>query len=153
MTKLVYQTNSDGYFVGSVEADPSPLESGIWLIPGGAVEIPPPNAQENQVARWDGSQWALETVQAQEPEPVETRLFSLTARQLRLGLVLNGFSLDQVTATIDATENEQDRAVATIEWEYASQFERDHHLIAQVGAALGLTEAQIDTMWEQALVL
>src|SRR5690606_28836038 len=78
---------------------------------------------------------------------------SLTARQLRLGLVLNGFTLDQVTATIDAIPDEQDRAVAKIEWEYASQFERDHHLIAQVGAALGLSTEQIDTMWQQALTL
>lgn len=37
--------------------------------------------------------------------------------------------------------------------DYASQFERGHHLIAQVGAALGLSPAQIDTMWEQALTL
>jgi hypothetical protein len=43
--------------------------------------------------------------------------------------------------------------VAKIEWEYASQFERDHHLIEQVGASLGLTPEQIDTMWGQALTL
>lgn len=77
----------------------------------------------------------------------------ITARQLRLGLVLNGFALDQVTATIDAIPDEQDRAVAKIEWEYASQFERDHHLIEQVGTALGLTGEQIDAMWNEALSL
>lgn len=87
-----------------------------------------------------------------EPLPPEP-LGSLTARQLRLGLVTNGLSLDQVTATIDGIPDEQDRAVAKIEWEYASQFERDHPLIAQVGAALGLTEFQIDTMWKQAMML
>lgn len=74
----------------------------------------------------------------------------LTARQLRLSLVMNGFSLDQVGATINAIEDQQDRALANIEWDYASQFERSHPLIAQVGAALGLTEEQIDAMWVEA---
>jgi len=73
----------------------------------------------------------------------------LTARQLRLGLVTNGFALKQIEAAIAAIEDPQQRAVASIEWEYASQFERDHPLIAQVGAALGLTVEQIDTMWRE----
>ena len=75
----------------------------------------------------------------------------LTSRQLRLGLVTNGFALEQVEAAIAAIEDPQQRAVASIEWEYASQFERDHPLIAQVGAALELTEEQVDAMWTVAL--
>ncbi|MCB5201872.1 hypothetical protein LH464_05190 [Neorhizobium sp. T786] len=78
---------------------------------------------------------------------------ALTPRQLRLGLVTNGFSLDQVDGVINAIEDPQHRAIAMIEWRDASQFERDHPLIAQVGAALGLTGDQIDGMWEQALPL
>lgn len=84
---------------------------------------------------------------AEEPLP------PLTARQLRLGLVTNGFALDQVEATIAAIEDPERRAVAKIEWEYASQFVRAHRLIAQVGTALGLTEEQIDGMWAEAVVL
>ncbi len=86
-------------------------------------------------------------------EPAPVPLAALTARQLRLGLVLNGFSLEQVAATIEGIPVEQDRAMARVEWEYASQFERGHPLIAHVGAELGLTEAQIDAMWGQALTL
>jgi hypothetical protein len=74
----------------------------------------------------------------------------LTARQLRLGLVMNGISLDQVTAEIDAIPGENDRTLAKIEWEYASQFEREHYLINQVGTALDLTAEQIDAMWMEA---
>jgi len=85
-----------------------------------------------------------------EPEPEPEELPPLTARQLRLGLVMNGITLAQVEAEIDAIEDEQDRVVAQIEWEYASQFERDHPLIDQIGAALGLTPEQIDAMWEAA---
>jgi hypothetical protein len=75
---------------------------------------------------------------------------ALTARQLRLGLVMNGFSLDQVATAIEAIEDAHVRAMAKVEWEYASQFERDHPLIAQVGAALGLATEQVDVMWPEA---
>lgn len=71
----------------------------------------------------------------------------LTARQLRLGLVTNGFSLEQVDVVIRAIGDPQQRALSQIEWAYASQFERRHPLIAEVGAALGLSAEQIDTMW------
>ena len=77
----------------------------------------------------------------------------LTSRQLRLGLVANGISLPSVEAAIDAIEDEADREVARIEWEYATTFERSHPLIEQVGSALGLTPEQIDDMWAEAATL
>lgn len=77
----------------------------------------------------------------------------LSARQLRLGLVMNGIALSQVEAAIAAIEDPDDKAIAEIEWEYASAFLRDHPLIEQVGSALGLTTEQIDTMWMSAIAL
>lgn len=87
------------------------------------------------------------------PEEIRAAMPSLTARQFRLGLVGAGFSLAQVEAAIAAIPDDQQRAVAEIEWEYASQFERMHPLIEQVGTALGLTVEQIDGMWQAALEL
>jgi len=86
-------------------------------------------------------------------EPVTSALPPITARQLRLTLVSNGFALDQVDAAIDAMEDPQERAMALIEWQYASEFERTHSLIEQVGGSLGLASEQIDNMWQQALTL
>jgi len=88
--------------------------------------------------------------EASLPSPEPTTAPPLTARQLRLGLVSNGFALDQVEAAIAAIADPQQRSVASIEWEYAAQFERDHPLIAQVGEALGLSGGQIDGMWAEA---
>jgi len=89
------------------------------------------------------------------PEPtteeVRQRMQPLTARQLRIGLITNGIQLSQVTATINAMPAGQDKEVALVEWEYATTFTRMHPLIATVGAALGLTDVQIDTMWSEAL--
>lgn len=42
MEKTSSQLDSDGYFVGVVIADESPLEPGVFLIPGGAIDLPPP---------------------------------------------------------------------------------------------------------------
>lgn len=75
----------------------------------------------------------------------------LSARQLRLGLIAAGVSLSSVDAAIAAIPDEADREVAQVEWQFASQFERDHPLIEQVGAALGLEPWQIDAAWLAAL--
>lgn len=84
-------------------------------------------------------------------EPPAPPLPPLTARQLRLGLVAASILPSQVDAAIAAIEDDTARAVAEIEWEYATQFERDHPLIEQVGMALDLSSEQIDTMWQAAL--
>jgi hypothetical protein len=41
----------------------------------------------------------------------------------------------------------------TVEWEYATSFNRLHPLTTTVGRALGLTDMQIDAMWTAALNL
>lgn len=57
--KLVYQTDHLGLFIGIVAAEESPLEPGVYLIPGGCVETPPPTAPEHQAACWNGESWRL----------------------------------------------------------------------------------------------
>lgn len=86
-------------------------------------------------------------------EEIRAEMPSITARQLRLGLVGNGFSMSQVSAVIDAMPEGADKETARIEWEYATTFERTHPLIATVGAALSISEEQIDTMWTAAASL
>ncbi len=86
-------------------------------------------------------------------EEMRAGMLSLTARQFRLGLVNAGISPTQVTATIAAMPAGADRDKAQIEWEFATTFNRMHPLIATVGAALGLTDVQIDAMWLSAIEL
>ena len=57
-TKIVYQTDADGYLIGPTKADESPLEPGVFLIPYCAVEDPPPGpADPGQEWRWSLDQW------------------------------------------------------------------------------------------------
>lgn len=58
-TKTVYQTDNLGVYIGAAQAELSPLEEGVWLIPGGCVEMPPPAAPAHQAARWNGEAWEL----------------------------------------------------------------------------------------------
>lgn len=84
-------------------------------------------------------------------EEVRAAMPPLSARQLRLGLVSNGISTAQVQTTLEAMVAGPDKEKALIEWEYATTFNRTHPLISTVGAALGLTDEQIDAMWQGAL--
>ena len=69
---IVYQTDQNGYYLHETIADESPLEPGVWLIPGGCVEEKPPKLSDRQKARWSGSQWDIETEPEPEPEPEPT---------------------------------------------------------------------------------
>ena len=64
--KIVYQTNSDGYFTGPTEADESPLEPGVFVAPAGAVEIAPPSFGPGSAARWVDGVWQI--VPAPQPD-------------------------------------------------------------------------------------
>ncbi|GAB7080830.1 hypothetical protein [Megalodesulfovibrio paquesii] len=79
---IVYQLDAAGYYLGEAVADESPLEPGVWLIPAGCVETPPPAIPEGQRARWEageagengeaGGAWILEAIPEPEPEPDTT---------------------------------------------------------------------------------
>lgn len=56
-SKIVYQTDEDGFYVGPATADQSPLEPGEWLIPAGCVTVEPPKAPAGMACQWDGLQW------------------------------------------------------------------------------------------------
>ncbi|CCG42195.1 phage tail protein [Magnetospirillum molischianum] len=57
--RIVYQTDRAGRYAGAVTADPSPLEPGAYLIPGGCVESAPPEILVGQMAVWEAGAWAL----------------------------------------------------------------------------------------------
>lgn len=76
----------------------------------------------------------------------------ITKRQLRLTLVRNGISLSDIEAAIAAMPAGQAKEEAQIEWADASTFNRNHPTLLLIAGALGLTEAQIDAMWSEAVL-
>lgn len=78
--KTVYQLDQTGKYLGETIAHESPLEPGVYLIPGGCVETAPPETKEGEVAFWDGV-WTL--VDVPEPEkPKEPTAEELAAQKL-----------------------------------------------------------------------
>lgn len=65
---IVYQTNSQGIYIGPVQADESPLEPGVFLIPGGCVEAEPPSIPDGHVAVWVNGAWSVVPVPAVEQD-------------------------------------------------------------------------------------
>ncbi|WP_139811985.1 hypothetical protein [Ensifer aridi] len=126
-------------------------------IPAVAAEISPENHRRliEYPDAWRWQNGALTAFEPPPPTPEEARAVMppLTARQLRLGLLNAGISPSQVTATIDGMAAGPDKDKAQVEWEYATIFNRTHPLVGTVGAALALSEQQIDEMWTAAIVL
>lgn len=91
---------------------------------------------------WDG-----ETLTAPPAPPVPIPQ-QVTMRQARLALLGAGL-LAGVDAAIDSLP-EPDRTAAKIDWEYAAVVQRDSGLVPAMGAALGMTEAQIDALFVEA---
>ena len=85
-----------------------------------------------------------EVAEADKPVPIVPQ--AVTMRQARLALLAVGL-LDDVENAIDAIPDVTARRAALIDWEYATDVRRDSPLIAQLGPALGLTNAQIDELF------
>lgn len=85
------------------------------------------------------------------PEELREQMPPVTARQLRLTLVRNGYSLSSIDDAIQALPEGQTKDEAAIEWEYATQFERLAPTLLTIAAALNISAEDIDAMWQQAL--
>lgn len=77
---------------------------------------------------------------------------TLTKRQLRLGLLDLGVTVQQVSALIDQMP-EPAQSRARIEWEDASTYQRSHPLVAQIATALSITEETLNAAWSAAAEL
>lgn len=72
MTKHAYQFDYAGILVGETVADESPLEPGVFLLPGRCTLTPPPkSAPAGQCPRWTGTAWELISVPASQAEPAD----------------------------------------------------------------------------------
>ena len=78
---------------------------------------------------------------------------TLTRRQFRLALVTNGHNLTDIEALIAQIEDDMQRQIIQIEWQDTTVFERNNSNLLTMSALMGLSSAQIDELWSQALTL
>lgn len=117
------------------EGNPAPskfhyLENGTWKI-----------TTEDEV-----------TLENERYAAYQASLRPLTRRQFKLALLENGL-LDQIENSISAIEDDQTRARIQIEYSEATEFHRTSDSVAYMCQLLGLTDEQVDQMWESALTL
>lgn len=65
---IVYQIDGNGRYLGPIACDESPLEPGVFLIPFGTVNTPPPSTSGREFAVWSNGSWEIE-IEPPEPEP------------------------------------------------------------------------------------
>lgn len=88
-TKIVSQIDQNGYFIGAVVADESPLEEGVFHIPGGAIDASPPSINTGERARWVSDRFVMEKIpqkvdKTPKPTPEIIWAYIKTERNRRL---------------------------------------------------------------------
>jgi hypothetical protein len=77
----------------------------------------------------------------------------VSARQVRLWLVNREISLSSVEQVIDSIEDPILREKTRVEWEYAPYIERSHPMLIPLSSILGLTSADLDQAFAEAINL
>ena len=72
-----YHFDFAGLYTGTSEADESPLEPGVFLLPARATFVQPPPPPTGKWPRWNGTGWDL--VNRPAPQDAENPLAKLQA--------------------------------------------------------------------------
>lgn len=88
-------------------------------------------------------------IESPEMELIDT-LPNLSQYQFRMCLINNNL-YDQVMNGIDSIEDNKQKLRVKTSFEYARFFNRKDELVMYMCDALGLTEDQVNTMWQEAL--
>lgn len=79
--KIVYQTDSQGVYIGETIADQSPLDTRFFLIPDGCVEEAPPLCDEGHPV-WSNGAWTCQLINGSQEHETEEPLIPLTEEQI-----------------------------------------------------------------------
>jgi hypothetical protein len=66
---IYYYHSETLMYLGSGEADESPLEPGVFLIPASATSVQPPEIPEGKMAVFAEGVWSLQDIPTSEPGP------------------------------------------------------------------------------------
>lgn len=87
--KLVYLYDNMGFFTGTTIAEPSPLESDVYLLPPNATLVAPPPGEEGKQARWNGSEWHNVTTQIGDSQVAINKLKDFLANNPDVAALLS----------------------------------------------------------------
>lgn len=125
-----------------------PLKKPVYIFetyPNGTIEVP---LKPGDHYEWIDDKWVYQPPTVDE---LRAEMPSLSGRQFRLALIENEIALSQVDQTILEISDEVERSKAQVEWEYASEFQRDSPFVVSLAVALGLTADETDKIWRSVL--
>jgi hypothetical protein len=110
------------------------------------LEVTGDDVEDTQEA-YSGFIYDAEANTLSAPAPAPVVVEPVSPRQARLALLAAGL-LDEVQAAVDAAGG-----ATKITWEYATEISRTDPMIDAIGAALNMTDAQIDALFATAKTL
>lgn len=119
----------------------SQAEIDSYLPPDGAFEVPERPSPDYQ---WLDGAWVHQPVDEQVGDPAD---YTLTARQLRLGLIRHGISLATVQSAISGIEDGQERDEAQVYWEFSTTIAWSHPMTQALMALAGISPEDAAAMW------
>ena len=129
---------------GSIDAT---IEGARWSVPDD-----PANRHRQMIAEWE----ALgNTIPAYEPPPPDP-FPDLEPDQFWFGLRVSGHE-DDLRAWVDSLNDPESPEYDPVAWaaasaklEFAKYFERDHPLVEAARQAIGMSEVELDALWQYA---
>lgn len=115
------------------------------LVDGVVTNIVKADAQTAQANGWVEAVGEYATI----PTPVVVPQ-SVTMAQARKALLSAGITAAMVEAAIAGIADAAARGMAEIDWEFSTTVSRSSSLVAMLGAELGLTDSDIDTLFIEA---
>lgn len=104
----------------------------------GSIAVP---QRHSEFHAWNNTEWVY------SPALYRQSLKPLTARQVRL--ILNQYDL---RASVESAVSASTQAVKD-EWNHANEFYRNSPVLLGMAQALSITDAQLDTMFEEGALL
>ena len=117
----------------------------VWAFDNNQLDLVQPEMVEMTVAE-------IEAHLNPPQPPIEETLPPLTRRQFKLALLENNL-LEQIDVEIAAISDPVTKQRIQIEYAESTSFERLSSAVIYMCNMLGLTDEQINTMWQQALTL
>ena len=102
---------------------------------------------------WNGSEWLDPRSEEEKLAYKRSQYPSLIRYQFLRCLLENGYKSSNIEAQILTIEDEFTREITLLGFKEATTFLRTDHSITAMQAVLGLSDEQVDELWEYALQL